>query len=201
MSLSHEHRKAIEEWSKTPTPVYDEFKVDWKKLHASTDTPEAHRIDKMFASQLEKLQKTYPKFNVRNAKWPVGDSMMQLPSAVGQRLMAFQAAERAAATGFESPQVMAGIAEQKLRDLEAQRIQQERAVKRREIAMAREEGMRYSKVKTGDLLDLDKKEEPEKDLMKFPSRDEELKGLFGGRGKKSRKGKSKKARKTRRRRA
>jgi hypothetical protein len=174
------------------TPVYDEFKVDWKKLHASTDTPEAHRIDKMFASQLEKLQKTYPKFNVRNAKWPVGDSMMQLPSAVGQRLMAFKAAEAAAATG---------IAEQKLRDLEAQRIQQERAVKRREIAMAREEADRYSKVKTGDLLDLDKKEEPEKDLMKFPSRAEELKGLFGGRGKKSRKGKSKKARKTRRRRA
>lgn len=57
----------------------------------------------------------------------------------------------------------------------------------------------YGHVKTGDLLGLGEK--PEKDLMKFPSRDEELKGLFGGRGKKSRKGKSKKARKTRRRRA
>jgi hypothetical protein len=57
----------------------------------------------------------------------------------------------------------------------------------------------YGHVQTGDLLGLSQK--PEKDLMKFPSRDEELKGLFGGRGKKSRKGKSKKARKTRRRRA
>jgi hypothetical protein len=58
----------------------------------------------------------------------------------------------------------------------------------------------YGHVQTGDLLGLGEK--PEKDLLKFQSREEELKGLFGGRGKKSRKTrKSKKARKTRRRRA
>jgi hypothetical protein len=59
----------------------------------------------------------------------------------------------------------------------------------------------YGHVQTGDLLELDKTSD--KDLMKFPSREEELKGLFGGRGKKSRKTKksTRKARKTRRRRA
>ena len=77
--------------------------------------------------------------------------------------------------------------------MESARISAERAAKK--------EVDRYSKVKTGDLLELNKKKEPEEDLLKFPSREEELKGLFGGRGKKSRKGKSKKARKTRRRRA
>ena len=59
---------------------------------------------------------------------------------------------------------------------------------------------KYGHVQTGDLLGMDEK--PEKELLKFQSRDEELKGLFGGRGKKHRKTrkgdkKSRKAKKSR----
>jgi hypothetical protein len=98
-----EYAKAAEEWSATPTPVYDEFKVDWKKLHASSDTPEARRIEAMWSAQMEKLRQTYPKFDFSKVKWPAGDSMMQLPSAMGLKLASFQNAERWALSGFESP--------------------------------------------------------------------------------------------------
>jgi hypothetical protein len=130
MSVSPEYSKAFEEWSATPTPIYDEFKVDWKKLFASTDTPEATRIDAMFNGQVDKLKKTYPTFDFSKVKWPTGDSMVQLPSAVGQKLASFQNAERWALSGFESPAHLMGADEESKR-----KAKEQEAVAQRKLDM------------------------------------------------------------------
>ena len=136
------YTKAFEEWSATPTPIYDEFKVDWKKLHASSDTPEARRINDMISSQREKLKQAYPKFDFSKIVWPAGNNMVQLPSWIGQYLAAFQNAERWAISGFESPAHLLGA------DNEAKRKASEMA-----------------KIQANRLK----------------GRENELKGLFGGR--------------------
>ena len=149
------YTKAFEEWSAAPTPIYDEFKVDWKKLHASSDTPEARRINDMLGSQMEKLKRAYPKFDFSKASWPAGNNMVQLPSWIGQYLAAFQNAERWAITGFESPAHLLGA------DNESKR-------KAMELAKAH--------------------------AAQLKNRENELKGLFGGKTRKTKK--SKRTRKT-----
>ena len=132
MPVSLEYQKAHEEWSATPTPVYDEFKVDWKKLHASTDTPEARRINDMISSQREKLKQTYPLFDFKKVAWPAGNNMVQLPSWIGQYLAAFQNAERWALSGFESPaHLLAADNEARTKAAEQSKVLQSR-IKRRE---------------------------------------------------------------------
>jgi hypothetical protein len=188
VQVSPEAAHYAETWGATPTPVYNEFRVDWKKLTAD-DPAEVKRISDMWKGQLDKLKEKYPGFNVNAvAKWPSGNSMVSPHAFWGPTLMEFARLERAAGSGYESPGHMMESAKREMAGHEDMK-------KARDTAEAK----RYSKVKTADLLGLNEKKE--KDLLTFPSREKELEGLFkGGRGKKSRTSKkSKKSRKTRRR--
>ncbi len=157
----------IEKWSATPTPIFDEFKVDWKKLTA--DNPaEIKRISGMWQEKLKKLKEKYPGFNFdAKAKWPSGNSMVSPHAFWFPTLLEFQRLERAAASGYESGDAMMSAATREM-------------AKHADFKKARDRAdtLRYSKVKTGDLLGLNEKKKEEKDLLTFPSREEELKDLF-----------------------
>jgi len=199
VKLSPEATHYAEIWAATPTPLYDEFRVDQKKL-AADDPKEVKKISDMFWSQVEKLQAKYPSFNTkRNANWPTAYSHVQPHALWGPMLNEFRRLERVAASGHESAGHMLEAAKREMAAHEEMKKAHEMAETYRKQEQARKDAEQYSKVKTGDLLGMNEKRE--EDLLSFPSREEELKDLFkGGRGKKSRKSKkSKKARKTRRR--
>jgi hypothetical protein len=199
VQLSPEAEHYAEIWSATPTPVYNEFRVDWKKL-AADNPAEIKRISDMWKGQMDKLKEKYPGFNINSvAKWPAGNNMVSPHAFWGPTLMEFQRLERVAASGHESAGHMLESAKREMAAHEEMKKSRERAETYRKQEQARKDAEQYSKVKTGDLLGMNEKRE--EDLLRFPSREEELKDLFkGGRGKKSRKSKkAKKSRKTRRR--